>query len=116
VCRKCECKVKKMKHRSWIRELRDIGIDQTEFSSEERMTWVRKARGVAYQIAKKRGSVTAEDVRKACPPDDRWDPRILGAVFRPGKRSPWRRVGWQEGTRACAHGRPIAVWALEDKS
>ena len=92
---------------------RDHALDLVEFTSEDRRQWVKDARLRAVTLARLNGTVSTDDLRPlvAIPPGV--DARILGAVFRPSKESPFVQSGWKHTNQKQAHKRPIAVWALK---
>lgn len=72
--------------------------------------WVARARETAVRLARERGRITIDDVRKVAPPPPDADPRILGLVFI--DRQIWRPDGWVESKRGVCHRRPIRRWRL----
>ena len=76
---------------------------------QSRAAWLAEARLVALKICKKRGYVTADEVRKVCPIPPGIDPRVMGAVF---IRSLFRKVAYVNSARRTCHGRPIAIFEM----
>ncbi len=95
------------------RHLRDQALGLLA-ESELRSQWIKEGCRVAIQIARSKGRVTSDDVRKAHPIPGDWDPRILGAVFASRRKDfPLRKVGYTQSTFKQAHARPIPVWTLK---
>ena len=92
-------------------EAKEDALDLLERTRKE---YIAQARDTALAIARfKPGPITVNDVRKLCPPPDEIDPRVLGAVFRTGKNSMWKPVGYVRSERA--HARPIMQFQLKDE-
>lgn len=77
-----------------------------------RKLYLEQARWHAEQIAalSNDGTVTTDDVWKACPPPMDMDPRVMGAVFRTKE---WEAVGFVASVRPDCHARPIRVFRLK---
>jgi hypothetical protein len=73
--------------------------------------FLAEARHEAKLIAKRKGSVTVDDVRLKWPPPAILDPRIMGAIFRGNE---WVRTDYIVGSRKASHKRPIAVFVRAD--
>lgn len=71
--------------------------------------WLEQARKMAIGIAKLRGKVDIEDVRRACPLPSGCHPNVMGAVFKTGD---FLRIGYKMATRPSAHQRVIGEYAL----
>ncbi len=82
-------------------QLRDAALDHLEETSEE---YVRRARKFAVAYAKEAGSVTVDDVYRACPPPSDTDGRVMGAIM---KCNELVATGYTPTTRATSHGRPV---------
>ena len=98
------------------RHLRDEAIDAVSGeapSEEDRKAWVERARRYAALHARMYGTVTSDDVVKAVPYLDGVDHRIMGAVFRPGKSSPFEPCGWAQTERKNCHASPMRIWRLK---
>ncbi len=80
-----------------------------------RKQFLERARAVAMRIASNNetGIVTIDMVRAQCPPPEGVDPRVMGAVFRSGRHSPWRKIGYVQSRRRACHGRPVALFKLK---
>lgn len=85
---------------------RDRAVAILELTTVE---WLEIARNVAERVARARGRVTADDVRRECPIPEGRDPRLVGAVFKDRR---FRKAGMTQTARAEAHARPIAVFEL----
>ena len=83
--------------------LRDEALDAVEFTSEERRQWVKDARQIAITMCRLNGTVSTDDLREKVTIPPGIDPRILGAVFRGGKGSPFVRAGWKQTNQIQAH-------------
>lgn len=79
---------------------------------ESQAKWIERARKVAVEIAARRGWVSSEDIHDKCPPPEGSDKRVMGAVF---AGQGLVKVGYAEGTRKVAHGRPVMRWRLPEK-
>ena len=77
--------------------------------TEQNKPWLQKAREVARDMARRRGSVTIDEVREHCPPPDDVDPRIMGRVF---MKSEFELIDHIESRRKVCHGRPIGIFRL----
>lgn len=92
---------------------RDDALDLLEANRADLIEHAKKA---AEYICRKTGSVTAPQVIKYMM-DFGWsdeistvDNRFMGAVFRGGKKSIWKRIGFEN---LGSHGQPISVWGLK---
>ena len=92
------------------RQGRDAALDLLE---ETRAEWLERARGIACDVAHRKGYVTADDIHEFCPPPSEFDPRVIGAVFQPRM---FVKVGMTQTGRPEAHARPIALFRLEEES
>lgn len=81
-----------------------------QVQQEKYESWIEKARKAARRIAKRKGKVSADDVRRVCPPPPYADPRVMGAIFYP--RDDWEHVEYRRSARKEAHCRPVSVWRL----
>jgi hypothetical protein len=77
-----------------------------------RADWLAQARAAAELLGQKMACVTVDDVRKVCPPPPDVDPRVMGAIFKTGKRGPWIKVDGERSVRRTCHHRPIARFRL----
>lgn len=89
--------------------LRDAGMATTELANAD---FIRTMRAKAIEIAKAKGVVTSDDLRKHAQelqigPSH---PNAWGALFRVGKT--WRVVGRIKSKLSSNHSREIRVWAL----
>lgn len=82
-----------------------------EDQEEAYRDWIKQARSAAIRIARESGKVTIDDVRAVCPPPDKADPRVMGAIFHPRKL--WTVVGYIKSGRRENHGRPIPEWTYQ---
>ena len=87
---------------------RDLGLDQLEGHYPR---WLDRARVVAEEIYRHKGTVTADDVREVLSIPVGVHHNAVGAIFR-GPR--WERVDWQQSEQRQGHGRWIGVWKLRD--
>ncbi len=91
---------------------RDQALERLERSRAE---LIEIARTVAITLWAMNGRVTSTEVLAALRDQgygvwiDSVDKRFMGAVFRP--KSGWVRVGWEH---TGSHGRPVAIWKMED--
>ena len=76
---------------------------------EHRADWLERARATGEEIARRKGSVTINDVRDACPPPAGVDPRVMGAVLATKR---FVAVGYERSSRKECHNRPIAIFKL----
>ena len=83
------------------RALRDAALDHLAETHEEYFTRAQKW-AIAY--AKLNGSVTVDDVYRACPPPADTDGRVMGSVMR---CKALRAGEYVPTTRASSHGRPV---------
>jgi len=88
--------------------LKQEALDSHEVVSADFLT---QAIEIARETAKKRGDVTADDVRARLPIPPGTNPSVMGSVFRRG----FRCVGHMKSTRADARSRRILVYALEEE-
>jgi len=88
--------------------LKQEALDSHEVVSADFLT---QAIALAREIAKKRGDVTADDVRARLPIPPGTNPSVMGAVFRRG----FKYVGYMKSTRPAARSRRILVYALEEE-
>jgi len=89
------------------RKARDEGIEQAEY---QRYEWLRLARQSAIEIARKRGSVTINDLRAVIPPPPSGcHHNVWGAVFRTGALKP---TGFTQAAHTAAHARVVRVYQL----
>ena len=90
---------------------KEAGLDQVEETDESRGRWIDRARTEAMRVARSRGCVTTDDLRKwATSTDDQpHHPNAWGAVFR-GKL--WLNSGLASSSLATNHGRRIFIWKL----
>lgn len=84
---------------------RDAGIAQVAGNNEQ---FLEIARAVARDIAKRKGYVTADDVRRECPLRP-LHPNAYGALFKKGFR--WTG-GFRRSELAQGHGNLQRVWVL----
>jgi len=87
---------------------RDLGLDRLE---EHYPDFLDRARAVAEQIARKKGSVTADDVRVVLSIPAGVSHNAMGALFR-GPR--WERIGWQQSEQPQRHGNRVGLWRLRN--
>ena len=87
---------------------RDLALDQLKGRYPRWLDW---ARVVAEEICRRRGSVTADDVREVLAIPEGVHHNAVGAIFR-GPR--WERVDWRQSEQPQGHGRWIGVWRLRD--
>lgn len=93
-----------------VRSVPDLfAMDVQPLFERHRADWLKRARAVARMIGQGGRLVTVDDVRRLCPPPDRLDPRVMGAIFR---TSEWERVDHCLSSRRTCHHRPIAVFRL----
>lgn len=100
-------------------------VNQTEFNLEEgvrlkgegmaKAVYNRKAlfeyaKGLAWGIAKRQGTVTADDVHELLGPvGSQRLGNAAGALF---KGIQWECTGWVQSKRPSNHGRMIRAWRL----
>ena len=85
-------------------DLRDRALERLRMSRPE---WIAAARRVAIWVCRRRGQVTADDVREILPIPPEYDGRVMGAVF---CKSLFTKIGYKATTIPTSHGRPIAVF------
>lgn len=88
-------------------ERRDAGI---EAAASRRYMILVTARNLAYQIAREKGQVTADDVQEALlglgiSPEALGN--AAGGIFRTGD---WVRIGYEKSRRASNNARVVAIW------
>jgi len=89
--------------------LRDKGINQVADNNEH---FLEVARFHARDQARRRGAITADDVRKVCPLDP-LHPNAYGAIFKSGE---WEWTGQYRRSHAVSrHGGMQRVWRLRDR-
>jgi hypothetical protein len=89
------------------RSLKEQGLDQVEENND----FVAVMRGAAERIAREKGSVSSDDLRRYAI-DHKIRPHhqnAWGAIFR-GKR--WRLVGRKRSKFVSNHAREIKIWEL----
>ena len=81
---------------------RDEALQRLE---ETRQAYLAQARAVAVRLSNDgRRPVSVDDVRKACPPPEGIDGRVMGAIF---NSSGWMPYDYVNSSRTECHGRPI---------
>jgi hypothetical protein len=75
---------------------------------DTRSDWLQIARAEAKRLGKLQPMVSADDVRRNCPPPLGKDPRVMGSIFYP--RSDWIRLKVSRSDRRTCHNRPITFW------
>ena len=91
-------------------DLRDRALDRL---GSNRAEWLNIARGYALQICRRRGQVTADDVREILPIPPEYDGRVMGAVF---CKSLFQKVGYKATTVASSHGRPVGIFKAKERA
>lgn len=76
--------------------------------------WLEQARLAAQRIAFETGSVTAEDVRHACPLAAGLHPNTMGKVF--AMKDTFSTSGVKKSTIGSRKGGVIWVWRLTEKA
>ena len=86
---------------------REVALGDLE---EHYPDFLDRARAVAEEIARKKGTVSSDDVRAvlAIPPDVHHN--AMGAIFR-GPR--WERIDWQQSEQPQRHANRIGIWRLK---
>jgi len=87
---------------------RDLGLDQLEGHYPR---WLDRARVVAEEICRRRGTVTADDIREVLPIPEGVHPNTMGAVFR---NSQFEFVGWERSAQPQRHANRIGRWRLRN--
>lgn len=90
-------------------EAKDCGQAEVEEHGQE---FVGTMRDVALGIARTRGSVTSDDLRRYAAEHGLvpHHPNAWGAIFSKG----WRSVGYTRSALVSNHARTIRVWALQE--
>lgn len=88
-------------------------MKETHFDLLERTRgeYLETARACARKLLKKQTYVTVNDIRKACPPPEDVDPRVMGAIFAP---SEFESLGAVRSDRTECHGRDIKRFRLKE--
>ena len=86
--------------------LRDRGLDLTGLNN---LPWLERIRDIATQISRRKGSVSADDLRAYAFENNDYPKHhnAWGAVF---KGKGWLMVGRKKSTTISAHAREIKVW------
>jgi len=87
---------------------RELALDELD---ERYPAFLERARDVAEWIAKKKGTVTSDDVRSVLAIPAGIHPSVMGALFR-GPR--WERIDWQQSEQPQRHANRIGIWRLRD--
>ena len=87
---------------------REVALDDLD---ERYPAFLERARGVAEWIARKKGTVTSDDVRAVLAIPTNINPSVMGALFR-GPR--WERIGWQQSEQPQRHGNRVGIWRLRN--
>ncbi len=75
--------------------------------------WLDEARAVAAMIAKRTGSVTADDVVRQIGPCSH--PPAHGAIFARLKDGPkWQKIGWEPSKRPTSNASSVFRWKVSD--
>ena len=71
--------------------------------------WVSWARAVAMEVSRRKGQVTADDIRRACDAAGYWPSNLnaMGAVF---KVKGWEGIGYQKSEYVANKARILCVW------
>ncbi len=90
--------------------------DIARMFEDARGPWLERARAVAREIAKKRGTVSADDLRNLMREHPELAPEgtknVMGGLFR-SRDFVW--VGWRHSRTPGSHGNRIGVYALADQ-
>jgi hypothetical protein len=91
------------------RQARDEGIENAAYQRSE---WLALARAAAIGIARRTGTVTVNDLRKAIPPPPKGTHHnVWGGVFRTRALKP---IGHTQVTHLSGHARWVQVHALAE--
>lgn len=90
------------------RKLRDTALSIFETT---RKAWLTEARAEAIQIARTRGSVTINEVRKTIDLPAGLHPNVWGAVMKCKELKP---VGYAQAEHPAAHARVVRVYQLSE--
>ena len=91
-------------------ELKRDGMDAAA-SNAVAQAWLERARERAYQIAKRNGTVNADEVREACEAagDTAPSPQVCGSVFKVGFVFTGERI---KSTHKDNHARELKLWKI----
>lgn len=92
------------------RQLRDKAL---AFLEDKRHEWISRARLEAIFIAKKKGSVTINDVRGAIQMPEDFHPNTWGAVL---KSKDFEAIGFAQAIHPAAHARVVRVFKLREQA
>jgi hypothetical protein len=74
--------------------------------------YIIKARQAAVKVAKKKGFVSINEVRRDCPPPDKYHPSVMGAILR---GSVFEHTGqYIKAAHPASHARIVGVYKLRD--
>lgn len=88
--------------------------NQMDLLGDEKMQWLSSARIAAQKIAFEDGSVTAEDIRRACPIPGWINKNVMGKLFADRKTFVWNGV--KKSSTASRKGGLISVWMLTEEA
>ncbi len=71
--------------------------------------WLARARQAAWEICRRKGSATSDDVLEVVGLPEGVHHNVIGAIFQKG----FYRVGFQRTRRPEGHARLIGVWRLK---
>lgn len=92
-------------------EARDYELLRHE---QNKVAFLYLARKAAVKIARQKGEVDINDVRRAVPLPDAMHPSVMGAVFRTRE---FKHTGrYTTATHAASHARKVGVYELREVS
>ena len=78
----------------------------------DKVRWLDGARKVAYDLLKRRSTITIEDVLELYPLPKYLHRNTIGKVF----QNEWfQHVGYTSSKRRISHGRTIRLWSISDE-
>lgn len=96
-----------MQNPSVGRALRDSQLDLFELRDAE---FLERCRALAVDIARRKGTVSINDIRELVSAPPGVSPSVFGAVF---KGRQWQVVGVTQATHPEAHARLIRTYAIK---